>query len=76
MIRSGGRLVIVERHPDTPSVLKKSETVHSMSPSQLMSDMIQAGWFPARFELLPESAYYVPVFVQRSVFMMNDPKPE
>ena len=71
-IKPGGRLIIVERHPVIPSVRKKSEPVHSIAPAQLMRDMANAGWFPARFELLPKSAYYVAVFVQMDVFKLNN----
>ena len=70
-IRPGGRLVIVERHPLIPSKRKKTEPIHSMAPAKLLSDMHEAGWFPARFELLPQSAYYVAVFVQRDVFELD-----
>lgn len=71
-IRPDGRLVIVERHPLIPSKRKKAEPVHSMAPAKLMSDMREAGWYPARFELLPRSAYYVAVFVQRDIFELKD----
>lgn len=72
VIRPGGRLVIVERHPDIPSRAKKNgEKVHSMAPNELIADMNAAGWFPSRIELLPQSAYYVAVFVEADLFSLE-----
>lgn len=73
VIRPGGRLIIVERHPNIPTRAKKNgEKVHSMAPSELIADMNAAGWFPSRIELLQQSAYYVAVFVEAELFSISD----
>ncbi|MDH4239133.1 MAG: class I SAM-dependent methyltransferase [Phycisphaerae bacterium] len=65
VIKPTGRLCIIEKHPSLGSGRGKG---HTFSPGLLMQQADEAGWIPARYELITGTYHYIAIFVQRELF--------
>jgi ubiquinone/menaquinone biosynthesis C-methylase UbiE len=70
VIKPTGRLCIIEKHPALGSGRGKK---HALSPGLLMQHADEAGWIPARYELITGTYHYIAIFVQRELFL---PEPQ
>ena len=65
IIKSSGRVVIIETHADLASGRGKD---HSVQPGLLGQKAEQAGWMMLRCELIPGSDHFMATFVDPEVF--------
>ena len=65
VIKPTGRLCVIEKHPALGSGRDKQ---HAWLPGLLMQQADEAGWIPARYELITGTYHYIAIFVQRELF--------